>query len=106
MMVSYACFSIAHLLRTNSSVIQLVVILADLVKVIRRSGMKSLFSVRVHVRTDWPMLVIGVFYLIVLVRQSPLTFNTIWFATATWFPSDGKKANVIQPFDISYILTH
>ncbi len=118
---SYALLILCYLLRSTYQFFLLVFLIWDGIQVIRflrhrerpegawRSRRKSTDPtglLRLRPRNDgvtlWPLIVVLGFYLLVLLRQSPHPWNTIYFSTAQWFSHDGKHFSIHQIYNARY----
>lgn len=103
-MASYALLITSYLLRASYAVVFMLIFAWDSFVSIRAKRV-SISEFRPRVKSDWPIIVVVLFFLLVFLRQSPHPWNNVWGATTTWFPSDGKSfMRMLQNYNVSYIL--
>lgn len=99
--LSYALLGIAYMFRPTYLIPVLLFAATDIARGLRRPGWYR--SLRIQPKTDWPILGFFLFFLYVQLAQSSHPWNTIWFATARWFPYDGKTFELLVPYNAYYI---
>lgn len=125
---SYALLILCYLLRSTYQFLLLLFLLWDGVRLVHRFRHAGLPSIAKRLLSDpgsacagkqtrmtrntlvscfkytWPLLLVLSFYLLVLLRQSPHPWNTIYFSTTQWFPHDGKHFSILQVYNARYAL--
>ena len=107
MAVSYALLGLAYMFRPTSIVAVLVFATWDILRILKRDGLRTLFRVMLPQRRDWPMGLVVVLLIWFATNQSPHPWNNVWAVTTRWFPNDGRSiadAAFIQNFNVAYIL--
>ena len=101
---SYAFLMLAYQFRQIYIFMLILFIILDIINVLRKNGMRSLFSFRPKPAYDWPIyLPIGLFAWFYLC-QSTSSWNNVYLASTTWFPGSGKSMlSAVQAFNWLYI---
>lgn len=100
--LSYALLGFAYMFRPTYLFVLPLFVIYDILKIIRRKK-RFLISLKPQPRKDWPLYIVLCLYFIFHLFQSSHPWNTIFFATSTWFPQDAKKEEIIQNYNWSYI---
>lgn len=103
---SYAMLVLAYFFR-QTYVLMIVTFLAyDALRTIREGRIRTWFSWRPQLASDWPLLLVSVLFLWFLSCQSSSLWNNVWFTNTEWFPNDGKtmlSGGTAQSFNWRYI---
>ncbi len=101
---SYALLILCYLLRSTYQFLFLIFLLWDVYRAIHylRHHSYSHWKEWVSTRSIWPLLVVLGFYLLVLFRQSPHPWNTVYFSTGTWFLRDAKRFSILEIYNARY----
>ena len=105
LVASYAFLFSAFCFRPTYMALIVAFLSYDAVRTMRESGIRSWFSRRPKLASDWPLLLVSILFLWFLACQSSSPWNTVWFCPAPWFPGDAKKitgGGALQAFNWLY----
>ncbi|MCX6122146.1 MAG: hypothetical protein NTX44_11090 [Ignavibacteriales bacterium] len=104
---SYAFLILACLFRQTYILLIIVFLSSDMLRTMRGSGIRTWFSWRPKLASDWPIILsIGLFFWF-LFAQSLSPWNNVGFTNTEWFPGDWKSmasGAAVHAFNWIYIL--
>lgn len=104
--VSYAFLILAYFFRQTYILMIVVFLSYDALRTIRERGIRTWFSWRPKLASDWPLLLVSILFFWFLFCQSSSPWNNVWCTNTEWFPNDGKtiaRGGGVQNFNWRYI---
>ena len=101
--LSYALLILAYLFRPVYIIPVIFYLFFDLKIVLNHVISKKRLATKPKPKTDWPLFIVVLLFLIFSLNQSAHKWNNIFFATTKWFPQNPAKEEIIQNYNWSYI---
>jgi hypothetical protein len=101
--LSYSLLILAYIFRSTYLYYLLVFLIWDIINLIRQKKL-SLYVIKPDLKNDWPLICTIILYISIQIIQSPSPWNNIYFSTIPWYPVTGKTMEIIQGYNMQYIL--